>query len=287
MTASGFGRALPRVLAHEGGYVNDPADPGGATNKGVTYRVYDAYRARKGLPTQDVRNISPAEVADIYRLQYWNAVHGDELPPGLDYVLFDGAVNSGPSQSIKWLQRALGNVVVDGQIGQATLAAVMAHGRPADLVDAVCDRRLAFLRALKTWPRFGKGWSARVEAVRKLGKSWALGLGGAPIDATAKATRKAKVSDAKTLPGKGAADAATGGGLVTGGLAGGLGAALDAAREQLEPLAGASAHIATVVTILVVAGFALMLGGMAWRWYAARKARALADALDLPQGVAA
>jgi lysozyme family protein len=123
--------------------------------------------------------------------------------------------------------------------------------------------------------------------VRKLGKSWALGLGGAPIDAAAKPTHKAKVSDAKTLPGKGAADAATGGGVVTGGLAGGLGAALDAAREQLEPLAGASAHIATVVTILVVAGIALMLGGMAWRWYAARKARALADALDLPQGVAA
>jgi lysozyme family protein len=123
--------------------------------------------------------------------------------------------------------------------------------------------------------------------VRKLGKSWALGLVGTPVDAAAKPTGKAKVSDAKTLPGKGAADAATGGGVVTGGLAGGLGAALDAAREQLEPLAGASSHIATVVTVLVVAGIALMLGGMAWRWYAARKARALADALDLPQGVAA
>ena len=130
MTTSGFARALPRVLAHEGGYVDDPFDPGGATNKGITFRVYDAYRTRNGLPTRDVRAISATEVAEIYRLQYWDAVKGDELPPGLDYVLFDGAVNSGPSQSIKWLQRALGDVAVDGQIGQATLAAVMAHGRP-------------------------------------------------------------------------------------------------------------------------------------------------------------
>ena len=85
------------------------------------------------------------------------------------------------------------------------------------------------------------------------------------------------------MPGKGAADAATGGGVVTGG----LGGALDAAREQLEPLAGASPVIGRIVTGLVIAGIVLMLGGMAWRWYAARKGKALADALDLPQGVAA
>jgi lysozyme family protein len=287
MTTSGFVRALPRVLAHEGGYVNDPQDPGGATNKGITFRVYDAYRTRKRQRTQDVRNITAVEVADIYRLQYWDVVKGDELPPGLDYVLFDGAVNSGPSQSVKWLQRALGNVLVDGQMGQATLAAVMEHGNSAELIDAVCDRRLAFLQALNTWPRFGRGWSRRVGAVRELGRSWAQGLGGTPIDAATKPTRKAKVSDAKTLPGRGAADAATGGGVITGGLGGALGGALNSAREQLEPLAGTSSHIAMLVTMLIVAGIILLLGGMAWRWYAARKRKALADALDLPEGVAA
>jgi lysozyme family protein len=283
MTTSGFARALPRVLAHEGGYVNDPHDPGGATNRGITFRVYDAYRTRKGLPTRDVRAIAAAEVSEIYRLQYWDAVQGDALPPGLDYVLFDGAVNSGPAQSIKWLQRALGNVAVDGQIGQATLAAVMAHGRPAELIDKVCDRRLAFLQALKTWPRFGKGWRARVEGVRKCAKPWALGVGAAPIDAQAKPTRKAPMSEARTLPGKGAADAATGGGMVTGG----LGGALETARNQLEPLAGASPVVGKVVAGLIIAGLVLALGGMACRWYAARKARQLADALDLPEGVAA
>ena len=120
-------------------------------------------------------------------------------------------------------------------------------------------------------------------SVRTLGKSWALGLGGTPIDATTKPTRKARASDARKLPGKGAADAAAGGGAA----AGTLGGALETARQSLEPLAGASPRIATMVAVLVVAGLVLMLGGMAWRWYAARKASAIADALDLPKGVAA
>lgn len=282
MTVSGFARALPRVLVHEGGYVNDRFDPGGATNKGVTYRVYDAYRTMRNLPTRDVRDISPAEVSEIYRLQYWDKVSGDQLPPGVDYVLFDGAVNSGPSQSIKWLQRALG-VTVDGQIGQATLQAVTERGNPAALIDAICDRRLAFLQALKTWPRFGKGWAARVASVRKTGKSWAMGLGGAPMDGDVKPTAKAPVQDAKSLPGKGAADATTGGGLVTGG----LGTALETARQSLEPLRDALPWVGYAVAGLIVVGVLLTMAGYAYRWYAARKGKQLADALDLPQGVAA
>jgi lysozyme family protein len=283
MSASGFARALPRVLVHEGGYVNDPADPGGATNKGVTFRVYDAYRTRKGLETRDVRQITSEEVSDIYRLQYWNEVHGDELPAGVDYVLFDGAVNSGCTQSIKWLQRALGTVTVDGQMGQATLAAVREHGSPAALVDAICDRRMAFLRALKTWPRFGKGWSSRVACVRKVGKAWAAGAGIGSALPTEAAPQRALIRDAQSLPGKGAADATTGGGIVTGG----LGTALETARQQLEPFADASPIIGKLVAGLIVLGVLLMVGGFAYRWYASRKAKALADALDLPQGVAA
>jgi lysozyme family protein len=282
MAANGFARALPRVLAHEGGYVNDPHDLGGATNKGITFRVYDAYRTRKGLPTRDVRDLSAAELQDIYRLQYWNAVKGDELPPGLDYVLFDGAVNSGPSQSIKWLQRALGNVVVDGQIGEATLAAVAEHGDPVRLIDAVCERRMTYLQALRTWPRFGKGWTKRVDGVRKTARTWALG-GSSPRPMDVPSTKKAPPSDARTLPGKGAADATAGGGIATGGLA----SILEWARQQLEPLVGAVPAIETIVAALVIAGVVLTVGGFAYRWWAARKGRQLADALDLPQGVAA
>ena len=121
MSAERYNEALKRVLVHEGGYVNDPRDPGGATMKGVTQRTYDGYRKRLGLPSRPVSQITSAEVGEIYRRQYWAAVRGDELPAGIDYVLFDGAVNSGPVQSIKWLQRALG-VSVDGVLGEATVA---------------------------------------------------------------------------------------------------------------------------------------------------------------------
>ena len=80
----------------------------------------------------------------------------DKLPRGVD-LSFDGAVNSGPSQSVKWLQRALRMSVVDGILGEATLAAVGAHNAPEALINDICDIRLRFLRALKTWPTFGRG----------------------------------------------------------------------------------------------------------------------------------
>ncbi|WP_246677573.1 glycosyl hydrolase 108 family protein [Mesorhizobium sp. B2-3-12] len=95
------------MLAHEGGYSNHPADPGGATMKGVTQRVYDGYRKSKGLSTRSVKGIQTAELNEIYDRQYWDAVKGDLLPAGVDYVVFDGAVNSGPGRSIMWLQQAL------------------------------------------------------------------------------------------------------------------------------------------------------------------------------------
>lgn len=167
-----FSRALTLVLKHEGGYSNHPADPGGATMKGVIQRVYDAYRQRKGLPARNVRKLENVELQEIYRQLYWNKIDGDELPAGLDYCVFDAAVNSGPGQAAKWLQRAIndvlgkGFVVVDGNIGPATLAAADEAIQAAQLgpvVDAMCDRRLAMLKGLKTWATFGTGWTNRIE----------------------------------------------------------------------------------------------------------------------------
>lgn len=120
----GFDRALPHVLVHEGGKVDHPKDPGGRTNKGVTQRVYNAWRSKSNLPPRDVYLIADMEVAAIYRFQYWDAIMGDRLPEGVGYVVFDGAVNSGPKQSIKWLQRALSSLYtgkVDGVMGALTL----------------------------------------------------------------------------------------------------------------------------------------------------------------------
>ncbi|TIS04249.1 MAG: N-acetylmuramidase, partial [Mesorhizobium sp.] len=151
MTASREKEALARVLVHEGGYVNHPADPGGPTNKGVTQRIYDAYRKGKGLATRSVKGITSLEVFDIYDRQYWDAVKADQLPAGVDYVVFDGAVNSGPGQSIKWLQGALGPLYkgsIDGVMGVGTLAAVSAVNNYDALIDRICDQRLNFLRHL-------------------------------------------------------------------------------------------------------------------------------------------
>lgn len=276
MSAAGFKRSMPLVLKHEGGKVDDPRDPGGRTNQGVTQRVYNGYRVKRGLPVLDVYDMEPAERDAIYKLQYWDAIHGDQLPDGVDYVVFDGAVNSGPSQSIKWLQRALGNLPVDGQIGQATLAAVAEHGDPDALVEAICDRRMAFLQALKTWGTFGKGWSRRVASVRSIGRAWASGRDPVPLEKP-EPTRKAPVSDAKKKPGKGVADATTGGGIVTGG----LGTAIETAKEALEPYIGASPIVRNIVVGMIVLGLLLTIGGMAYRWWAARQTAKLDDALDL------
>lgn len=170
MVASSFEKSLKRVLIYEGGYSNHPDDPGGPTMKGVIQRVYDGYRKRKGQPTRSVKYLTESELQEIYRAQYWDQIRGDDLPSGVDFVVFDGAVNSGPSQSTKWLQRALG-IKADGNIGESTVAAALAAD-PARLVNAVCDRRMAFLKALKTWPVFGKGWGSRVADVRRWGISF-------------------------------------------------------------------------------------------------------------------
>lgn len=161
--ATNFPAALKAVLAFEGGYVNDPRDPGGATNQGITQRVYDAWRRLAGASAQQVRAIAPAEVAAIYRAQYWNAVRGDQLPAGVGLMAFDAAVNSGASRAARWLQAAAG-VAVDGHIGQITLAAA-ARADPAALIRAMGAARLSYDRGLRIWRYFGKGWSRRVAQV--------------------------------------------------------------------------------------------------------------------------
>lgn len=161
-----FNKALELVLKHEGGWANHPADPGGATMKGVTQRVYTAYRSRKGLPNRSVRHIEKSELQDIYKKQYWDAVCADDLPSGLDYAMFDYAVNSGPVRAIKDLQRVMGGKV-DGHLGQATIVAALRKDTLATIL-ALCDRRMSFLRSLKTFSVFGKGWTTRVNGVRKV-----------------------------------------------------------------------------------------------------------------------
>lgn len=175
MSSKSFPQSLQLVLAHEGGFVNHPADPGGATNKGVTQGVYDTYRKSMKLSSRSVKSITKAEVEDIYRNQYWGKIDGDGLPAGIDYAVFDYAVNSGVGKAVKDLQRTLrawsnrigevANIRVDGVMGQATLAAAEAAANADEcaFIESLCDRRMTFLKSLKTFKTFGKGWTRRVE----------------------------------------------------------------------------------------------------------------------------
>ncbi len=158
-----FKKSLQLVLVHEGGWSDNPKDPGGATMKGVTLATYRRYFGADRTKEQ-LRNISDKELEQIYRDGYWNKCRCDELPRGMDYAVFDAAVNSGPGRSAKWLQGAVG-AAQDGGIGPKTLAKV-SEQQPIPVIDELCDRRLKFLKGLSTWAEFGRGWGRRVEGVR-------------------------------------------------------------------------------------------------------------------------
>lgn len=164
MTAANWPFCLNKILASEGGKVDDPQDPGGRTNKGVTQRVYDAWRHSIGAKPRDVYLMTDSECDAIYHGEYWTPVRGDGLPSGLDYAMVDYAVNSGVARAAMALQSLVG-VAADGKIGPLTLQAVAAAST-TDLIERLCANRLSFLQRLSTWPRFGAGWSNRVKAVQ-------------------------------------------------------------------------------------------------------------------------
>ena len=163
---SNFDTCLAETLKWEGGWSNHKDDPGGPTMRGVIQRVYDAWRKRNGLPKRTVRQIEEHELQAIYRENYWQLVRGDELPAGVDLCVFDYGVNSGPSRSISHLQEVLG-VKVDGNMGPVTIDAVNAAD-PVEIVNKLCARRRKFLRQIKTYYVFGKGWERRVDGVQQV-----------------------------------------------------------------------------------------------------------------------
>lgn len=166
--STAFEASLPFVLRWEGGYVNHPADPGGATNKGVTQKVYDGWRVRNGLSAQDVRLLSDTELQRIYEEGYWRPPRCDVLPDALALAQFDTAVNMGVGRAVRFLQRAVG-AGVDGDFGSGTLKAVEAADPGATLV-AYCDIRRDYYESLvaakPALAVFRKGWMNRLNALR-------------------------------------------------------------------------------------------------------------------------
>jgi lysozyme family protein len=158
-----FARALSLVLKHEGGWSDHPADPGGATMKGVTLENFRRY-VKPGATKADLRKITDEQLSTVYRKFYWDAVSASDLPDGVDYAVFDFAVNSGPSRAAKYLQKAVG-VAQDGKVGPQTIKAAQSKVYSA-VINDICDARMKFLMGLSTWKTFGKGWTSRVSGVR-------------------------------------------------------------------------------------------------------------------------
>lgn len=150
-----FDTAFALLLGHEGDFSDHPLDPGGKTRFGITEAV-----AREAGYTGNMREL-PVELAKrIYLERYWRPIRADDLPPGIRYVMFDAAVNSGPAQATLWLQRSLA-VQADGIIGPKTLAAAYAH--PAETLRlGILAQRLRFMTGLANWPAFSRGWARRI-----------------------------------------------------------------------------------------------------------------------------
>lgn len=198
MAKETFDKVRPLLLQHEGGYVDHPDDPGGATNYGITIGTLSAWRGRR-VSKDEVRRLTVDEAIDIYRAQYWNAVRGDDLLPGVDYAVYDYAVNSGPAKAASDLQRVVG-APVDGIIGAVTLDRMWKCGKTAgQIVDELCDRRLAFMKRLKNWRSFGKGWSRRVAGVRRKALELAVNLNSPVKQVTEAPTPKAKPEDTSAM----------------------------------------------------------------------------------------
>jgi len=153
-----FDKCLKMLLSHEGGFVNHPEDPGGITNLGVTKKVYDEWTGSESTE-QEMRDLTPEDVAPIYKKNYWDRVKGDSLPSGLDWACFDWAVNSGSGRPAKAVQRAVG-ATQDGAIGPQTLGLIMEKD-PEEIINYVYGVRQDFYKSLKTFETFGRGWTRR------------------------------------------------------------------------------------------------------------------------------
>ncbi|TKT73667.1 secretion activator protein [Afipia massiliensis] len=244
MAVASYEMALTRLLKDEGGYTDHPSDPGGPTNFGIT--LNDARRYWKGnATTDDVRALPQSVARRIYRERYWNAMRCDELPAGVDYAVFDYGVNSGIGRAGKVLRRVLKlsdriSVVSDDVIASA------GERVASDLVIAICAERIDFLRALKTFPVFGRGWTGRVNGVRAAALAMAQSRPLAPLANVSTEASPGKAVVPVTIP----AGPASAGAVIAAGAA----SAVATSRLEIAALVVAAAAITALAIFLV------------WRW---------------------
>ena len=160
---SNWQKSFELMLKSEGGFVNHPSDPGGMTNLGVTKATWENWVGRES-DEAEMRSLTPEKVEPLYKKKYFDAVRGDELPPGISYLCFDFAVNAGAGRAIKTLQTAVG-VTPDGGFGPVTMKAVQSVD-PKDLIERFSQAKEDFYQSLNTFDVFGKGWLNRVAKVK-------------------------------------------------------------------------------------------------------------------------
>lgn len=179
-----FDEIMTTILKWEGGYVDDPNDPGGATNMGITHRVLAKFRGVASVSPREVRALEKSEAIEIYRELYWERLKGDDLPHAVDLVMMDGGVNHGIGTMAKMLQTIVGSSA-DGIIGSATLAAVnsyIARNDVIDLLAALAEKRRQRYVTRPHAPRFLRGWRNRLEDVMRVvlsatGATWGFDSG--------------------------------------------------------------------------------------------------------------
>ena len=249
-----YDESLRRLLAHEGGYTNDAADPGGPTNFGITIYDYRKY-VKPGATAADVRAMQLADAKKIYRAKYWDAQRCDELPAGVDYAVFDYGVNSGIGRSGKVLRRALALPDNDWHTTDAVISACATRDART-VVTAICDERLRFLKSLRTWNVFGNGWGRRVAEV----KAAALAMAGQAAQAGQAPPAPVPTPVTVASKGKGVVPVAKG---AQQGSAGAVAAAGAAAAQQAQQHGASPAQIAAIVLAIIL----LAVGVWAfWHW---------------------
>ena len=161
-----FDKCMEMLLVHEGGFVdgNKIGDPGGLTNMGVTKKTWDDYYG-DDIDEEGMKNITVDDIKPIYRTNYWERCRCQDLPSGVDWAVFDWAVNSGPGRAAKALQRAVG-ALEDGAVGPQTLMAVQAS-QPEEIINRIAVHRDSYYRSLSTFDKFGRGWIRRNDETRE------------------------------------------------------------------------------------------------------------------------
>ena len=159
-----FDKCMSMLLEHEGGYSDDSRDSGGKTNLGVTKRVYDEFHGVDATE-EEMRGLTKADVTPIYRRNYWDRCKCHDLPSGIDWAVFDFAVNAGTGRAAKTLQRAVG-AEEDGSIGPLTLMLVKKH-ESTNVINRMAVYREEFYRSLSNFDHFGRGWLRRNDETRE------------------------------------------------------------------------------------------------------------------------